>query len=218
MKIDVICSSDDHPVIPWLKQWMRKHETRHRLGLLRKKTELTSGDILFLISCTELISSEQRKLYRHCIVLHASDLPAGRGWSPHIWSILEGASTITVSAIDAEDRVDSGAIWAQRAFDVAPHQLHDEIDAALFDAEIALLDQVVGMVERGETPGPQPNTEASYYPRRTPADSEVDPGKSISEQFDKIRVCDPNRYPAFFRLHGHVYSISLKKVQSDDKH
>lgn len=191
---------------------MRQHEVR----VLRNKDQLKSGDILFLISCTEMIPAELRAHYGQCIVLHASDLPKGRGWSPQVWAILEGARTITVSAINAEERIDSGDIWAKKSFDVAPHELYDEINASLFKTEIALLDQVIGMVEKGDAPRPQPDEEASYYPRRTPRDSELDPRLSIAEQFDKIRISDPDRYPAFFEMHGAVFSVSLKKVQSDE--
>ena len=123
---------------------------------------------------------------------------------------------MTVSAINAEDRIDSGDIWAKKSFDVARHQLYDEINASLFETEIALLDQVVGMVENEDAPHPQPNEEATYYPRRTPRDSELDPSLSSAEQFDKIRVSDPDRYPAFFEMHGTVFSLSLRKVQNDE--
>ena len=34
--------------------------------------------------------------------------------------------------------------------------------------------------------------------KRTPADSEIDPGKSILEQFNLLRIVDSERYPAFF--------------------
>ena len=216
MKVDLLCSSENHPINPWLVAWADEHAVQHEVRLLRRKDQLATGDVLFLISCIEVIPADLRDLYGNCVVLHASDLPNGRGWSPHIWSILEGATTITVSAINAEDRIDSGNIWAKKRFDVAPHELYDEINASLFETEIALLDQIIGMVEKSELPHAQTDEDATYHPRRTPHDSELDPDLSIAEQFDKIRVCDPDRYPAFFRMHGNVYSVSLKKVKSDE--
>jgi methionyl-tRNA formyltransferase len=149
-------------------------------------------------------------------VLHASDLPYGRGWSPHIWSILHGNTTVTVSAITAEDNIDSGDIWAKKSFDVAPHELYDEINTSLFAIEIDLLNEVIEMIDSGVSPHPQPNKEATYFPRRTPEDSELDPDLTIAEQFDKIRVGDPERYPAFFRMHGKKYAVSLRKVDNDE--
>jgi methionyl-tRNA formyltransferase len=163
-----------------------------------------------------MMPADWRTLYRHCVVLHASDLPRGRGWSPHVWAILEGATAITVSAINAEDRVDSGAIWAKKTFEVAADELYDEINQSLFETEIALMDQVIEMVESGDSPSPQSDEEGTYFLRRKPQDSEIDPELSIAEQFDKIRISDPDRYPAFFELHEAIYEIRLRKVQSNE--
>ena len=52
----------------------------------------------------------------------------------------------------------------------------------------------------------------SYYPRRSPENSRVDPSLSIEQQFDLIRVCDPERFPAFFEIHGKKYKIKLEKL------
>ena len=54
--------------------------------------------------------------------------------------------------------------------------------------------------------------EATYYPKRKPKDSEIDPNKTISEQFDLIRVCDPQRFPALFHHRGETYKIILEKL------
>lgn len=215
MKIDLLCSDPAHPVNAWLMDWAASKAPSHEVVILRKKDELTSGDVLFLISCIEMIPEKLRNAYRHCIVLHASDLPKGRGWSPHVWAILEGAAEITVSAINAEDKIDSGAIWAKRSFSVAPHELSDEINTSLFSTEIELMNEVLSMIARDAKPKPQMDQFVTYYPRRTPSDSELDPNSSLAEQFNKIRICDPQRYPAFFSMHGYRYAVSLKKIGKD---
>lgn len=51
-----------------------------------------------------------------------------------------------------------------------------------------------------------------YYRRRTPEDSRLDPELPIAQQFDLLRICDPDRYPAFFELHGHRYRLRLEKI------
>ncbi|MGY9049122.1 hypothetical protein P775_06395 [Puniceibacterium antarcticum] len=216
MKIDFLCSDPTHPVNERLKAWIAAHIGTHDCALRRRKAELAGGDILFLVSCTEIIDQPVRDLYGHALVLHASDLPAGRGWSPHIWAILEGAGVITISILDAEDRVDTGAVWAKERRTVPKHALYDEINAVLFDAELALMDRAIEMIQSGQHPVAQSERTASYWPRRRPEDSEVDPEKSIRKLFDAIRVADPDRYPAFFRLNGHVYTIALKKVSKND--
>jgi methionyl-tRNA formyltransferase len=82
----------------------------------------------------------------------------------------------------------------------------------LFDAEVELMDFAVR--EFGQIlPVPQdPSVGPTYHPKRTPADSQIDPSHSIASQFDKIRVCDPDRFPAFFELRGKKYKLILEKI------
>lgn len=212
VRISFLCSDSQHPVNEYIKEWIEKNKDRYTIELVEKKNKLTGGDILFLISCSEIINKEVRSNYKSSLVLHASDLPLGRGWSPHIWEIIKGNKEITLSLLEAEDKVDSGRVWKKVKFQVPKHFLWDEINKKLFEAEIQLIDFAVNYFD---TVIPQSQSEyikATYYPRRTPEDSKVDPFKSIESQFDKIRVCDPDRFPAFFELHGQKYKIVLEKI------
>lgn len=217
MKIDVLCSSQDHPVVPHLEAWC-KARADHDAQLHFDLDSLRGGDILFLISCATLIGSEIRQKYRHTLVLHASDLPKGRGWSPHIWEVIGGADAIVLSMLDAEDAVDTGAIWAKLHLDIPRSALFDDINAILFEGETALMSKALDMVENGEAPVVQNDEDASYWPKRTPADSEIDPNQSIAAQFDALRVADPERYPAFFVYRGARYHISLRRVSNEESH
>lgn len=212
MRISLLCSDEQHPVNVHLKRWMSAQDGVHQVELVRKKSELSGGDILFLISCSEIVGAADRSAYRATLVLHASDLPRGRGWSPHIWRLIEGADEITLSLLEAEDKVDSGRLWKKLNFPIPKHALWDEINAHLFDAEIKLIDFAVSEFEQIRPTMQDPSIEPSYYPRRTPADSQIDPSQSIASQFDRIRVCDPNRFPAFFELHGQKYKLILEKI------
>lgn len=189
-----------------------KQSARHDVRLVQRSRDLGEGggDILFLISCHELILPTLRQRYRACLVVHASDLPRGRGWSPLVWQILEGKNTITVTLLEAADPVDSGAIWHQVQIHFEGHELCDEINAALFEAELSLMDFAV---ENFGTIEPRPQVgEPSYYRRRTPEDSRLDVNRSLAEQFDLLRVADEKRYPAFFEHRGHRYHVILKKA------
>lgn len=218
VKIDIVCTSEQHPINPWLEQWRKVRQGTDEVSIIQRTNQLTGGDILFLVSCTEVVNRKIRNKYAHSLVLHASDLPQGRGWSPHIWEILHGAREITVSLIDANDPVDSGAVWDKISFPVPEHALHDEINDALFRTELRLMDRGLEMIARGNRPvnQRQPDERDSPWPRRRPRDSEIDPYQSLASQFDKIRVADPNRYPAFFRLHGYKYGIQIRKMDEDE--
>lgn len=210
MKLSILCSSKSHPVYPHLQKWLEKHRTMHDVELMQKASELHGGDILFLISCSEIVKKTARSKYKKCLVIHASDVPKGRGWSPHIWQIIEEENVIPVTLLEAEDGVDTGNIWMQKKIELDGHELFDEINEKLFAVELLLMDYAV---EHFETVRPvmQPDIKPTYYRKRSPEDSRLNPQKTIAEQFDLLRVADPNRFPAFFDLRGYRYRIVLQK-------
>lgn len=216
LKISILCSDEQHPIGPHLKSWMDRHGADHHIDLVRTKSQLSGGDILFLISCHELISTRDRSRYGSTLVIHASDLPLGRGWSPHIWQVLQGKSLIKVTLLEADDLVDSGNIWAQADFELEGHETFDEINSSLFAAEIRLMDfalESFGTIQ----PAPQDGRTPTTYRKRTPADSRIDPGLPLADQFDLLRVADPVRFPAFFDFRGHRYLIQITKDKQDAK-
>lgn len=211
MKITILSTDPNHPVIASLEAWMNEMSSKgHSPVLVYDKAELRGGDILFLVSCSQMIRDADRAKYRATLVLHASDLPKGRGWSPYIWSILDGASQITLSLLEASEPVDSGAIWLKTPFVLEGHELLPEINAKLFTAELSLMTQAVEQFEIIK-PMQQTGDPGPYMPKRTPADSRLDPNKTIAEQFNLLRVVDSQRYPAFFEYRGKRYLIKIEK-------
>lgn len=211
MRITVLCSSDEHPVNDYLKRWVDNRKNEHDIDLVRSKTELRGGDILFLISCNEIINQSDRSAYTKTLVIHASDLPKGRGWSPHIWQILEAKEEIAVTLLEAGDKVDSGDIWHKLRVRIPRDALWDEINHYIFEAELELMDYAVDNFYNA-IPQPQESSiTPTYYKKRTPEDSRINPDIDIKSQFDLIRVCDPERFPAFFELNGCKYIIRLEK-------
>lgn len=217
MKISLLCTDNSHPVNEWLADWQSRYNNKHNVEICRDKSELTGGDLLFLISCSQIVGKNIREMYSYTLVLHGSDLPVGRGWSPHIWALLNGAEEVTVSLLEAEDRVDTGNIWSKRSFKVSNDMLYDEINTMLFETELALLDDALELMSH-ENPGTPQRTDITptYYPKRTPKDSEVDPSRPLSELFNVIRLADPERYPAYFKMHGNIYTIEIKKVERNE--
>lgn len=209
-RVDILCSDPAHPVNAWLRRWAQRNGDLANISILRDKSELTGGDFLFLISCHQIVENELRDEYRHSLVIHASDLPEGRGWSPMIWEVLDGAECITVSLLDAEDGVDTGAVWRKLRLKLDGSELLNELNEMLFDAELELMDWALANCD---TTSPKPQTgKGSTWRRRTPEDSMIDPTKPLTESFDTIRVSDPERFPAFFTHRGVKYAIKLEKL------
>ena len=215
MNITVLCSDAVHPVNPYLDAWAQEVSDSHNITIVRTRAELTSGDCLFLISCSELIKAEHKANYRHTLVLHASDLPKGRGWSPHIWDIMQGHEAITLSLLEAEDKVDSGRIWLKRKIAVKKTAIWSEVNHLLFDAEIKLMNEALRNYDEIKPYQLDVDIEPTYHRKRTPEDSRVEPGSSIADQFNLIRMCDPDRYPAWFEIHGQKYKLVLEKMNNE---
>jgi hypothetical protein len=214
MDISILCDSPNHPILPYLFRW-QADRSDHNVRIHNRMNQLTGGDILFLISCNTIIKQETQSLYRHVLVIHASDLPLGRGWSPHIWQILAGNTDITVSLLEAAEKVDSGRIWCKQTCHIPKTALFDEINRILFQTEIDIMSYALDSYH-SITPQPQDMSIApTYYPKRTPEDSRLDINQSLRSLFDQIRVADPHRYPAFFYLDGQKFTLTLGKVSDN---
>lgn len=197
----------------------------HRAGWIHDIGELPSGDLAFYLGCEQIISSSLRQRNRHNLVVHASDLPRGRGWSPLTWKIVEGMNTVPVVLFEAADKVDSGDIYLSETIEYTGFELIDELRHALAKVTIKLClcfikryPDIIGEAKKQEG-------KATYYPRRTAQDSRLDPDRTIREQFNLMRVADNKRYPCFFEIDGHLYVLSITKksassqeVVQDERH
>ena len=215
MDITILCGSEQHPINDSLIKWKEKNKEIHHIDIIYRKEELQKGDILFLISYPKILGKEERSKFKKTFVIHASDLPNGRGWSPHIWELISGCNELTVTLLEAGDEVDAGDIWKKNVVKIPNSSLHDEIDHILFQEEIYLMDYAINNFENIQPTSQKNMGNPTYYRKRTPADSEIDPYISIAEQFNLIRVCNPDRYPAFLKLNGHTYQIQLKKIDNN---
>ncbi len=212
MKITVLCRDHRHPVNSYLRHWQKEMQAQgHEVELAHDVTGLKGGEILFLVSCSRVIQKAERAQYKAVLVLHASSLPKGRGWSPHIWAILEGACEVEVCLLAAEDPVDSGDVWLRQTFQLEGHELFPEINEKLFLTELSLMTQAVERTTEIK-PEAQQGTPGPLLRRRIPEDSRIDPHKTIAEQFDLLRVADPIRYPAFMDFRGKRYWIKIEKA------
>ncbi len=212
MKIEILNTDHSHPINPYLKRLKASLELDHSVSILRSPEDVTNGDLLFLISCSVLVDREATANFKHAMVIHASDLPQGRGWSPHIWELLNGADKITVSLLEASDKIDCGDIYRKITVNIPKSALWDEINDLLFSAEIQLIEFAIENFDNLKKHPQTSGIEATYYSKRNPKDSEIDPNRPISEQFDLIGVFDPNRFPALFYHRGEAYKIILEKL------
>lgn len=208
MLIQILVDNIGSWIIPYAKELSDQLEDKgHEVYLIHSHDEVKEGDILCLLSCERIF--KELHLNKHNLVVHESDLPEGKGWSPLTWQILEGKDKITITLFEASKEVDAGDIYAKEFIQLEGHELLDEIKHQQALKTKKLIIDFVENYSNVET-SPQ-DGESTYYPKRTPKDSKLDIGKSIKEQFDLLRVCDNERYPAYFEFHGEKYLIKIYK-------
>lgn len=180
----------------------------HTSWFVRSQEEVVEGDVAFFLSCMRITPPHILARNGWNFVVHASDLPKGRGFSPVVWQVLEGATEIPVSMIVMTEEVDAGKIAMRRRFALAGHELNEEIRGVLGNT---VVEMCLEMAERSSAPDLQPQLGSpTWYQRRYPSDSQLDPARTIAEQFNLLRVVDNERYPAFFDLHGHRYVLRIE--------
>ena len=188
-------------------------ESGHEVHWTHSATNLPASDFCFCLSFGQLLPSYIRQQFKHTLVVHESDLPAGKGWSPLTWQILDGKNRIPVTLFEAADEVDSGPIYAQRWIEFKGHELVDELREGQARATQEICQWFVDHYPQSLSKAREQQGRESFYARRRPEDSELDPIKTIQEQFNHLRVIDNDRYPAFIRHNSFVYEIkvTLKK-------
>ena len=189
-------------------------ERGHTIRWIHNPSQLAQGDVCLLLSCGRLLSAKQLGMNRHNLVVHASDLPKGQGWSPMTWQILEGASSIPLTLFEAAEALDAGPIYLQKRIELAGHELLKEWQElqAKMCLELCLdwFDGYVKVVNSAQTQSGEP----SNYGRRRPADSKLDPYRSLADQFNLLRTVDNKRYPAFFQLKNQIFKIEVTNKKS----
>lgn len=90
-------------------------------------------------------------------------------------------------------------------------ELLDELRQKQAEATLNLCRNFVKHYPESAQEGVPQKEEENFFPRRRPEDSQLDPQKSLEQQFNLLRVADPIRYPAFFKQGKHIYKLHVQK-------
>jgi UDP-2,4-diacetamido-2,4,6-trideoxy-beta-L-altropyranose hydrolase len=205
-----ICSGLDNWIntsIPGLLlNWLAEG---HDVTWAHSAEDLSGGDLCFYLGYEKIVHSSIRARYRNNLAVHASNLPKGRGWSPASWLILEGANQIPVTLFAAVDQADEGPIYSQKWLDLDGAELVDDWRKLLAIATVNLSREFVAQYPSILESAIDQIGDASAYPRRVAEDSELNPNKTMAEQFNLMRVVDNQRYPAFFYYKEEKFMLKI---------
>lgn len=210
-KFKIVILSDStswiNPSIEVLISLWRK--SGHEIFWAHSVNELPAADFCFCLSFSRILAKNIRKLFIHTLVIHASNLPSGKGWSPLTWQIIEGKNRIPVTLFEADDSLDSGPIYSQRIVDFEGYELIDDLRKKLACATHELCVWFVSKYPNSAQQAKMQQGSESFYHRRLPQDSRLDVNKTIAEQFNLLRVVDNKSYPAFFEWKGRRYVLTI---------
>ena len=158
-------------------------------------------DVLFILSYHKIIKKEYLKS-KHNIVIHASDLPSGKGWAPMFWQISDG--------------VDDGDIYMKKTLKLTGLELNEELRYKQASFIITMCEDFLSDYIRYSTPTKQIGEE-TFYKKRASKDSELDLTKTINEQFNLLRIVDNEDYPAFFYKNGKKYILKIEEANDENR-
>lgn len=172
----------------------------------REASKLKRGDIVFILSCDRIMTRKQLSFHKHNIVVHASDLPLGRGWSPLTWQVEGGKNRIPITLFEAAPECDAGDYYIKDYIQLDGTELIDEIRRKQAEKTIELIRRYLSgypceaMPQRGKI---------THYRKRKQGDNELNINKSIKSQFNKMRIADNVRYPLNFRYKNKKYILKI---------
>lgn len=212
-----ICSDEDSWINDFIPAWIVHWQVAgFKIAWTHDPSILPKSQVCFYFGYSRIVSNKIRSQHNINLVVHESDLPVGRGWSPLTWQVLQGAQKIIVTLFEAVDAVDSGMIYGQTAIQLQGDELISDLRLKQAAATLDLctkfiLDYPAVLKKKREQRGTP-----SYFQKRTPADSQIDVNRSLADQFNLLRVCDNQRYPAWFDYAGARYTISVSRTEKDD--
>lgn len=210
-KIKILIDDLDSWMIPYGKILTEKLcQKGYKTELINSHDDIDNGYCLFLLSCSRKL--KKLDAFKYNIVIHASDLPRGKGWSPLTWQILEGKNSVPISVFEANEKIDAGKIYLKSNLILQGDELINQVREKLY-SEIETL--VFRFLEMNKSKAIEQMGKESFYSRRNKNDSELDIKKSIESQFNLLRVCDNEKYPAFFYKGNKKYILKIYKLDND---
>jgi len=207
MRITVITDNKKSWFIPFGKKLVQKLNKEHRTSYVYDKEAIIKGDVCFILSCSKIIEKNYLKLNKNNIVVHGSDLPRGKGFSPLQWQILDGRGEIVITLLEAVEEADAGPYYFKSKLCFKGTELLDEMRLKLGNK---IIEMCLEYIEKRKILKPiMQKGQGSFYQRRFRKDDELNINETIKEQFSHFRIADNERFPLYFQFLGRRYIIKI---------
>lgn len=205
--IDILIDNPDSWIWAYEKIILKTlYQYAEQVRIFQDHKKVEKGDILFLLSCDKIAKQDVLALHKNNIVVHASDIPKGKGWSPVSWQVEMGLNKIPITLFEADQSLDSGDYYLKDAIKLTGRELIDEIREKQTYKTISMLKE---FLEKYPMVAIKPQGTETFFEKRIEKNQELDINNSIAAQFNKLRVCDNERYPAHFFINGTKYILKI---------
>lgn len=196
----------------WLKKYLPDDLNLRKdieVSNFYEEQNIKQFDVVFVLGFTRILKKEFLQANDQVLIVHESNLPLGKGFSPLQWQILEGKDNIIFSLLEASEEFDCGDIVDQIELNLDGTELYDEIRSkqAKFTFELIgrFIKKYPNIIKRKQF------GQSTYYRRRKTSDSELNINLTIKELFPLLRIVNNENWPAFFKFNGVKYIIKIYK-------
>ena len=108
--IQILIDNQNSWMTPYAKKYcLELNNQGYECKVINKHLKVKNGDILIILSCENKFKELYKNKYN--LVVHESELPLGKGWSPLTHQILKDKNKIPITLFEADNSIDGGVIY-----------------------------------------------------------------------------------------------------------
>ena len=191
-----------------LRKFIKKFPKKYTYSVSKNPNSI-NGKIVFVLSYTKILKNNFLKKNKEVLIVHPSQLPKDKGFSPVQNQVLRKKNSIHISLFKASSKVDSGPVAIRDSFRLSGHELSNEIrtkqSLAIFKIIKIFLNKYPKIKYKKQ------KGKGTYNKKRKEIDNRLNINKSIKSQFNLLRIVDNDLYPAYFEHRNNVYYLRITK-------
>jgi methionyl-tRNA formyltransferase len=197
----------------WIEKYVANYNfklnNKYIFKIKKNPDSVKNQDLVFPLAYTKILPESFLNNNKLTLIVHASKLPKDKGFAPVQNQILKNKNKIFISLIKADKKVDSGNVYLRDYFFLQGHELIDEIR---YSQGLACLKIVKKFLKKFPIVKNIPQLgRSNFNKKRNASNSILNINKSIKSQFNLLRICDNNQWPAYFIYKNNKYILKIFK-------
>ena len=166
-------------------------------------------DICLILSYYKKIKPIYLNRCKHNLVVHESNLPNGKGFSPLYWQILNNKTNITFTLFECSNKIDGGNYYIKKKFKFSSHLLYEQIKQRQMTCALNLINIFIRLKKNNKLKLYYQKGKESFYRKFRETDSKIDIDKSIKSQIGKLRTRNNELFPSYFIYKNKKFKLKI---------